>query len=55
MTPVWQYLGLTPAQVHARMAEWSLITVRHALRQLVEEGRAAFTGPNQSRLYRRVA
>jgi hypothetical protein len=46
--------GRTPKQIHEALDLWSLISVRAALRQLVEEGRASFTGTNCNRLYRRV-
>lgn len=47
--------SLTPKQVHERMGQWAIVSVRHALRQLVEEGRATFSGPDGERQYRRNA
>lgn len=46
--------GLQPAEIHARVGRWSAVTIRHALRQLVDEGRATFTGPDTRRRYCRV-
>ncbi len=44
----------TPKQIHEALDLWSRASVRTALRQLVEEGRASFTGTNCNRLYRKV-
>lgn len=44
----------TPRQIHKRMGRWSVITVRHALRQLVDAGRVTFSGEDSHRRYRRV-
>ena len=46
--------GLRPAEIHARVGRWSPVTIRHALRQLVDDGRATFTGPDCQRRYRRA-
>jgi hypothetical protein len=46
--------GKTPKQLHEALDLWSLMSVRNALRQLVEEGRASFTGSHCNRLYRKV-
>jgi len=45
--------GMAPIVIHERLGMWSPVSVRHALRQLLEEGRVSFTGPNNRRLYRR--
>lgn len=47
--------GLPPRLIHRRMQEWSPVTVRHALRLLVQAGRAMAEGPECRRLYRRSA
>lgn len=47
--------GLTPAEVHARLPLWSIGTIRHALRELHQAGRIAFTGRNNRRKYMRLA
>lgn len=46
--------GKTPKQIHDALGLWALVSIRHALRQLVEEGRATFTGTHCNRLYRKV-
>jgi len=46
--------GLKPKDVHARVGRWAPVTIRHALRQLVAAGRAAYDGRDGRRLYRRV-
>lgn len=43
--------GMTPGELHGRVGQWAPVTVRHALRQLVEEGRATFTGGHCRRTY----
>jgi hypothetical protein len=45
--------GRTPKQVNVKVDEFSRDTIRHALRQLVEAGRATFDGPMGQRRYRR--
>lgn len=45
--------GVSPAQVHAKMGSWSLISVRHALRELCDQGRAIFEGEDGVRRYSR--
>lgn len=47
--------GITPAEAHRRMDCWALITVRHALAELVGAGRAVADGPNGHKTYRRAA
>ena len=58
---VWQALtadgaGSTPASVHSDVEAEGIarITVRHALRDLVREGRARFEGPECQRRYWRT-
>lgn len=46
--------GEPPKRIHAALGKWSIISVRHALRQLVEAGRATYDGPDGARYYRRV-
>ena len=52
--------GMTPrailaaAQEKAGNKEWTLVTTRHAMRDLVAAGRVTFDGPDGSRLYRRA-
>lgn len=43
--------ALTPKQVQERVGRWAPITIRHALRELVEDGRASFTGDAGRRRY----
>jgi hypothetical protein len=45
--------GLATQQVHARVGGWNRTTVRHALRALIREGRAGFSGRDRHRRYRR--
>ena len=47
-------VGRTPKEIHQALDLWSVTSVRHALRQLVEEGRASFTGTHCNRIYRKV-
>lgn len=47
--------GITPAEAHRRLGCWALITVRHALAELVGAGRVTADGPNGYKTYRRVA
>ena len=61
LNAVWNALtpdgpGSTPASVHAdvHVGGWALVTVRHALRQLVELGRARRSGPETQMRYWRV-
>ncbi len=53
--PAAHEAGDTPAQIHSRMGIWSLVTVRHALRELVVQGRVARSGEPGAYLYRRCA
>jgi hypothetical protein len=46
--------GLATQAVHARVGGWNRTTVRHALRQLIREGRAGFSGHDRHRRYRRA-
>jgi len=46
--------GLATQAVHARVGGWNRTTVRHALRQLIREGRAGFSGLDRHRRYRRA-
>lgn len=46
--------GRTPRQVGLRVDDLARTTIRHALAQLVADGRATFEGPDTRRLYRRV-
>lgn len=46
--------GLPPKIIVERVGYGAIVSVRHALRQLVDDGRATFTGPDCSRLYRKV-
>lgn len=56
---VWNALtpdgpGSTPASVYADVEGWSLLTVRHALRLLVQAGRVRRSGPNMMMRYWRI-
>lgn len=42
----------TPKTIHAALGEGSRVTVKHALIDLVAEGRVTFEGPDGRRLYR---
>lgn len=44
----------TPAAVHRRLCCWSLISVRHALRELWQVGAVQFRGENGKRRYGRT-
>jgi hypothetical protein len=46
--------GLATQAVHDRVGGWNRTTVRHALRQLIREGRAGFIGLDRHRRYRRA-
>jgi hypothetical protein len=46
--------GLATQAVHDRVGGWNRTTVRHALRQLIREGRAGFSGLDRHRRYRRA-
>lgn len=47
--------GMKPSEVHRALGGFgSLITVRHALRELCQQGRAKHQGPDMSRHYFRV-
>ena len=45
--------GIATGAVHERVGGWNRTTVRHALRELVRQGRAGFTGRDRRRRYRR--
>lgn len=47
--------GRTPRQVVIRLDGVASTTVRHALAQLVADGRATFEGPDTRRLYKRTS
>lgn len=47
--------GRTPRQVVIRLDGVASSTVRHALAQLVADGRATFEGPDTRRLYKRTS
>lgn len=47
--------GARPVEISRAIGDLSVVTVRHALRALVEAGRVTFDGPDCRRLYRRVA
>jgi hypothetical protein len=52
--PPSEAAGIAAADVHGRVpGAWSHGTVRHALRILVDSGRAEFTGVDRHRKYRR--
>jgi hypothetical protein len=52
--PASEGAGIAAAEVHGRVAgSWNRGTVRHALRLLVDGGRAEFTGIDRHRKYRR--
>lgn len=45
--------GIAASQVHGRVpGAWNRTTIRHALRALVQSGRASFTGVDRHRKYR---
>jgi hypothetical protein len=46
-------VGLATQAVHDRVGGWNRTTIRHALRQLIREGRAGFSGLDRHRRYRR--
>jgi hypothetical protein len=46
--------GLAPVEIWRRVGRWALITARHAIRELVRQGRASYTGPDSRRRYRRA-
>jgi hypothetical protein len=46
--------AIAPCAVHDRVGAWNRRTVRHALRALVQSGRARFTGGDRHRKYRRA-
>ena len=45
--------GIATGAVHERVGGWNRTTVRHALRELVRQGRAGFTGRDRRRRYQR--
>lgn len=47
--------GLKAHLVQARIGGWHRTTVRHALRELIRQGRAGFYGRDHQRRYRRVS
>lgn len=46
--------GIATRVVHARVGLWNPTTVRHALRELVRQGRAGFSGRDRHRHYHRA-
>lgn len=46
--------GGAPKDIWGRMDRWSLITVRHGLRELVDAGCVRFEGEDGARVYFRV-
>lgn len=46
--------GLATRAVHDRVGGWNRTTIRHALRELVRQRRAAFSGRDRHRRYRRA-
>jgi hypothetical protein len=46
--------GIATRAVHAQVGHWNRTTVRHALRELVRQGRAGFSGRDRQRRYRRA-
>lgn len=46
--------GLTYQAVHLQIGEWSIISVKHALRQLREEGLVVREGPHNAPEFRRA-
>jgi hypothetical protein len=47
--------GLAARAIHDRVGRFNRTTVRHALRELVRQGRAGFSGIDRHRRYRRFA
>lgn len=47
--------GLSYQEIHARVGEWSIITIKHAVRQLKEEGLVIRGGSHQQPAFRRIA
>ncbi|HWI27846.1 MAG TPA: hypothetical protein VN668_12815 [Stellaceae bacterium] len=47
--------GLATRAVHDRVGGWNRTTIRHALRELIRQRRAAFSGRDRHRRYRRAA
>jgi hypothetical protein len=45
--------GMATRAIHARVGGWNRTTVRHALRELIRQGRAGFSGRDRHRRYRR--
>jgi hypothetical protein len=43
--------GQAPQDIARRVDGYALVTVRHALRDLVNSSRAVFTGPDSQRRY----
>ena len=46
--------GLTYQAVHSKIGEWSVTSVKHAIRQLREEGLVVREGSHQQPEFRRV-
>jgi hypothetical protein len=46
--------AIAARQVHDRVGAWNRTTIRHALRELVQSGRASFVGGDRHRKYRRA-
>ncbi len=44
--------GMSPSAIQAFIGRWSATSVRHALRELCDEGVVTFTGTDCHRLYR---
>jgi hypothetical protein len=47
--------GKRPHEIHDAVGKWGRSTIRHALRDLVDEGIAEFDGPDGGRLYRKAS
>lgn len=52
--PARHAYGVTPRVLLQRVGEGALVTVRHALIELVKTNRATFTGPDGDRRYTRA-
>lgn len=46
--------GLTYQAVHSKIGEWSIISIKHALRQLREEGLVVREGSHNEPQFRKV-
>jgi hypothetical protein len=47
--------GVATRAVHQSVGRWNRTTVRHALRELIRQGRAGYSGRDRQRRYRRYA